>query len=119
MYESGADNGKFYSLNVPLKDGIDDQGLILAFCCMQNQITLCFIHSCRQFSFHRIFVSFLFKKIFPITDAMAFRSNSQYFIDFTGYIQLFKPIVEAVIERFRPTCIVLQVNRSFLGHLYH
>ena len=27
MYESGADNGKFYSLNVPLKDGIDDQGL--------------------------------------------------------------------------------------------
>ena len=26
MYESGADDGKFYSLNVPLKDGIDDQG---------------------------------------------------------------------------------------------
>ena len=29
MYESGADDGKFYSLNVPLKDGIDDQGLTL------------------------------------------------------------------------------------------
>ena len=31
MYESGVDNGKFYSLNVPLKDGIDDQGGILIF----------------------------------------------------------------------------------------
>ena len=25
MYEIGAEKGKFYSLNVPLKDGIDDQ----------------------------------------------------------------------------------------------
>ena len=31
MYESGVDNGKFYSLNVPLKDGIDDQGEIPVF----------------------------------------------------------------------------------------
>ena len=38
MYESGADNGKFYSLNVPLKDGIDDQGLILIFRGMQSLI---------------------------------------------------------------------------------
>lgn len=25
MYEVGADKGKYYSVNVPLKDGIDDQ----------------------------------------------------------------------------------------------
>ena len=25
MYEIGADKGKYYSINVPLKDGIDDQ----------------------------------------------------------------------------------------------
>ena len=25
MYEIGSDKGKYYSLNVPLKDGIDDQ----------------------------------------------------------------------------------------------
>ena len=29
---------------------------------------------------------------------------------FSGYMQLFKPIVEAVIQRYNPTCIVLQVN---------
>jgi hypothetical protein len=26
MYEVGAGRGRFYSLNVPLKDGIDDEG---------------------------------------------------------------------------------------------
>ena len=26
MYEVGADRGRYYSLNVPLKDGIDDDG---------------------------------------------------------------------------------------------
>ena len=25
MYEIGAESGKYYSVNVPLKDGIDDQ----------------------------------------------------------------------------------------------
>eukprot|EP00794_Sanderia_malayensis_P008070 gene8070-8934_t len=57
MYESGVDEGKFYSLNVPLKDGIDDH----------------------------------------------------------GYIQLFKPTVEAVIDRYRPTCIVLQCGSDSLA----
>ncbi len=26
MYENGVDNGRYYSVNVPLRDGIDDQG---------------------------------------------------------------------------------------------
>ena len=26
MFELGVENGRFYSLNVPLRDGIDDQG---------------------------------------------------------------------------------------------
>ena len=25
MYESGAESGRYYSVNVPLKEGIDDQ----------------------------------------------------------------------------------------------
>ena len=27
MFELGVENGRYYSLNVPLRDGIDDQGL--------------------------------------------------------------------------------------------
>lgn len=27
MFELGVENGRYYSLNVPLKDGIDDQGM--------------------------------------------------------------------------------------------
>ena len=26
MFELGVENGRYYSLNVPLRDGIDDQG---------------------------------------------------------------------------------------------
>ena len=26
MYENGVDNGRYYSVNVPLRDGIDDHG---------------------------------------------------------------------------------------------
>ena len=31
MYEVGAEKGKYYSLNVPLKDGIDDQSKSLHY----------------------------------------------------------------------------------------
>ena len=54
MYEVGTEKGKHYSVNVPLKDGIDDQ----------------------------------------------------------TYDSLFKPIINAVVEHYRPTCIVLQVRRN-------
>lgn len=55
--EVGAHGGKYYSLNVPLQDGIDD---------------------------------------------------------FT-YSQIFQPVVEAVIQRFRPSAIVLQCGADSLG----
>ena len=29
MFELGVENGRYYSLNVPLRDGIDDQGWFL------------------------------------------------------------------------------------------
>ena len=32
MYEIGAEKGKYYSVNVPLKDGIDDQSRSHDFC---------------------------------------------------------------------------------------
>ena len=31
MFELGVENGRYYSLNVPLRDGIDDQGTALNF----------------------------------------------------------------------------------------
>jgi histone deacetylase 3 len=57
MYEVGTENGKHYSVNVPLKDGIDD----------------------------------------------------------LTYDSLFKPIIQAVVEHYRPTCIVLQCGADSLG----
>ena len=38
MYEIGAENGKYYSVNVPLKDGIDDQSEWMCVC-----VSLCSI----------------------------------------------------------------------------
>jgi len=52
MYEIGAGSGRYYSVNVPLKEGIDDQ----------------------------------------------------------SYLQIFKPTISAVMEYYRPSAIVLQVN---------
>ena len=52
MYEIGMESGRYYSVNVPLKDGIDD----------------------------------------------------------SMYFGLFKPVIQSVMEHYRPTCIVLQVG---------
>ena len=57
MYEFGVGNGRYYSLNVPLKDGIDDP----------------------------------------------------------TYISLFKPVVEAVINKYVPSVIVLQCGADSLA----
>ena len=54
MYEVGLENGRYYSINVPLKDGIDD----------------------------------------------------------LMYSGLFKPVIQSVMEFYRPSCIVLQVRLS-------
>ncbi|XP_057309301.1 histone deacetylase 3-like isoform X1 [Hydractinia symbiolongicarpus] len=57
MYELGEDSGRYYSLNVPLKDGIDDQ----------------------------------------------------------CYLSLFKPVIQNVIEKYRPSVIVLQCGADSLA----
>ena len=57
MYERGGDDGRYYSLNVPLKDGMDDQ----------------------------------------------------------GYLLLFKPIIQGVIEKYQPNVIVLQCGADSLA----
>ncbi|XP_037948872.1 histone deacetylase 3 [Teleopsis dalmanni] len=57
MYEIGADAGRFYSVNVPLKEGIDD----------------------------------------------------------ISYFQVFKPIISAVMDFYRPTAIVLQCGADSLA----
>ncbi|XP_064626135.1 histone deacetylase 3-like isoform X2 [Lineus longissimus] len=57
MYEIGAESGRYYSLNVPLKEGIDDQ----------------------------------------------------------TYMSIFKPVINNVLEFFKPSCIVLQCGADSLG----
>ncbi|XP_038048330.1 histone deacetylase 3-like [Patiria miniata] len=57
MYEIGMESGRYYSINVPLKDGIDDQ----------------------------------------------------------MYFGLFKPVIQSVMEFYRPSCIVLQCGADSLG----
>ena len=39
MYEIGAEHGKYYSLNVPLKDGIDDQ----SECVPVHDLRICYV----------------------------------------------------------------------------
>merc|ERR1712136_72071 len=57
MYEIGAEMGRYYSVNVPLKEGMDD----------------------------------------------------------LAYLALFKPIMQSVIQSYRPSCIVLQCGADSLG----
>ncbi len=57
MYEIGMESGRYYSINVPLKDGIDDQ----------------------------------------------------------MYFGLFKPVIQSVMDFYRPSCIVLQCGADSLG----
>ncbi|XP_064604172.1 histone deacetylase 3-like [Liolophura sinensis] len=57
MYEIGAESGRYYSVNVPLKEGIDDQ----------------------------------------------------------TYMQVFKPVIQSVMEFYQPTCVVLQCGADSLG----
>ncbi|XP_065207716.1 histone deacetylase 3 [Planococcus citri] len=58
MYEIGAESGRYYSVNVPLKEGIDD----------------------------------------------------------TSYVQVFKPVIEYVMQFFQPTAIVLQCGADSLDN---
>ncbi|KAK6179259.1 histone deacetylase 3 [Patella vulgata] len=57
MYEWGSESGRYYSVNVPLKEGIDDQ----------------------------------------------------------TYMQIFKPVIQTVVEFYQPTCVVLQCGADSLG----
>ncbi|XP_070381498.1 histone deacetylase 3 isoform X1 [Dermacentor albipictus] len=57
MYELGAESGRYYSVNVPLKEGIDD----------------------------------------------------------ASYFQVFKPVIQGVMEFFQPSCIVLQCGADSLA----
>ena len=32
MYEYGSESGRYYSINVPLKEGIDDTSMYISYC---------------------------------------------------------------------------------------
>lgn len=46
MYENGVDNGRHYSVNVPLRDGIDDHGFFSLFKPIVNQVISIYQPSC-------------------------------------------------------------------------
>lgn len=46
MYENGVDKGRFYSVNVPLRDGIDDHGFFSVFKPIVNQVVDLYQPSC-------------------------------------------------------------------------
>ena len=41
MYENGVEKGRYYSLNVPLRDGIDDQGEFSVTRAKMPEIVIC------------------------------------------------------------------------------
>ncbi|XP_028403863.1 histone deacetylase 3-like [Dendronephthya gigantea] len=46
MYENGVDNGRYYSVNVPLRDGIDDHGFFSLFKPIVSQVVNIYQPSC-------------------------------------------------------------------------
>lgn len=91
MYEVGAESGRYYCLNVPLRDGIDDQSESSTEPC-------CIIH------------------LQCIFQQGNYSMVSLYFC-LEGYKHLFQPVINQVVEFYQPTCIVLQV-RIFDGSLW-
>lgn len=92
MYEVGAGKGKYYSLNVPLKDGIDDEGKLGRRTDAQGA------------PFAQRF----------LPSSLCLSSHSHDGIA-AGYISLFKPVIRKVIEVYQPTAVVLQCGADSLG----
>ncbi len=125
MYEVGSEKGKYYSLNVPLKDGIDDQS--------QLNIMACFVFLINSF------LPYLplslpaslsppplspFPSPSPLSPqslslppplflpslSLSLPSPSLSPLPLSGYTVVFRPVVQSVIDHYRPSCIVLQVS---------
>lgn len=100
MYEVGAGKGKYYSLNVPLKDGIDDDGVCRGR--KRNQTDE------RRGSRER-------------NSEMADCSETSHsptllsLPNLQGYMSLFRPVISKVIEVYQPSAIVLQCGADSLG----
>ena len=92
MFEQGNESGKYYSVNVPLREGIDDNSEFVGegFTSGNASMPRCCLNlTCETFE-----------------------------ICIAVYMQIFKPTIQAVIEYYKPSCIVLQVscpttNRTF------
>lgn len=84
MYEVGAESGRYYCLNVPLRDGIDDQ----------SRCSLPFALGPRAFL------------------VLVLQSHDQSTSLSKGYKHLFQPVINQVVDYYQPTCIVLQVRKQ-------
>lgn len=88
MYEVGAESGRYYCLNVPLRDGIDDQ----------SELT-----SCTKFIID-------YYCYYVVVDSVSRNNQHVVCVCVSGYRQLFQPVIKQVVDFYQPTCIVLQVS---------
>jgi hypothetical protein len=52
MYENGVDSGRYYSVNVPLRDGIDDNGKTEQYLCVTlSVLTFLLVVFVKRFSY--------------------------------------------------------------------
>ena len=73
MYEVGADKGKYYSINIPLKDGIDDQSeynVLETTCAVKSYVillsTLSLLHALQAHDthVHNVILNFITNSIY-------------------------------------------------------
>lgn len=102
MYEVGAESGRYYCLNVPLRDGIDDQSEFTSCTTLRAALWL-LLSSSKSVANRQIDATVNLSSCEPrLTSACV-----------SGYRQLFQPVIKQVVDFYQPTCIVLQVSEEF------
>lgn len=103
MYDVGQDSGRYYSVNVPMKEGMDDESIFTYF-------------SSYRYNHYKFVGKIVFYSIYYCKELRNLKSNFQVLIKFiSDYHSLFKPVVRAVIDCFNPSVIVLQCGADSLG----
>ena len=125
MFELGVENGRFYSLNVPLRDGIDDQGrsqsqgnIGIIHTSYSNVTSLCIplLYNDAPQLRDSIVLSMLCEPAVFIHLRILLYLHAHFFLS-SGYANLFKPIMQTVVNHYQPSCIVLQVSFKIRARL--
>jgi Deacetylases, including yeast histone deacetylase and acetoin utilization protein len=95
MYEIGAEGGRYYSVNVPFREGIGDNDYLQV---ILTCVSLCYVFGqvkCNPTSHYTTTTTTFCCSYIP---------------------QVFKPVIQYVMEFFKPTAIVLQCGADSLSH---